>query len=91
MLARDKGKEGTAEVLKELANMDRDLRERDGEEVELHGGAGLLRENDCTSSKSIDHALNSLSRHASPPPAASPSITRVSTGPNARSTRLQPP
>ena len=46
MLAREKGKEGTAEVLKELANMDRDLRERerDGEEVELHGGAGLLGE-----------------------------------------------
>jgi len=73
MLARENGKEGTAEVLKEwLANEDQDLREREGD-----GGSGSGTERkpsstgalDCLENtvrkrlyvkQSIDHALNSL-------------------------------
>jgi hypothetical protein len=72
MLARETGKEWTAEVLKEwLANKNRDLREREGE-----AGVGSRRNRKKLTSmgareenrilkqlrvnQSIDHALNSL-------------------------------
>ena len=60
MLARENGKEGTAEMLKEwLANNDRDLREREGEwEREWNGEEVKL----CESARLEKHGAKTTVR-----------------------------